>query len=97
MHGKSGAETASTAFLVPDSLRLNHAPPALFAFVHDLVGKLVPTFPDHALVPAQEVEHGLVEGLGLLPGDRVSGLGDQAPLVTLQMPGPEPDRPGRRR
>src|SRR6266545_812357 len=35
--------------LASDSLRLNHARPALLAFEHDLVGKPVPTFPDHAL------------------------------------------------
>jgi uncharacterized protein (TIGR00290 family) len=29
---------------------LNHARPALFAFEHDLFGKPVPTFPDHALM-----------------------------------------------
>src|SRR5215213_5959280 len=32
-----------------DSWRLMRASPALFAFEHDLIGKPVSTFPDHAL------------------------------------------------
>src|SRR3954454_13485118 len=35
--------------LESDSLILNHAWPAFFALVHDLVGKPVSTFPDHVL------------------------------------------------
>src|ERR1043166_411294 len=37
------------ALLKSDSLRLNHAWSAFLALVHDLIGKPVSTFPDHAL------------------------------------------------
>src|SRR5262249_6749290 len=45
----------ATATLETDSFKLNHARPALLALGHDLIGKPVSTFPDHALAALQEL------------------------------------------
>jgi hypothetical protein len=47
----SAVAIALTVVLILINIRLilNHARPAFFAFGHDLIGKSVSTFPDHAL------------------------------------------------
>src|SRR5713226_3415703 len=92
-----------TFMLEFDPLRWHHARPALFAFGHDLFGKPVPTFPDHALArlarrrgrvpPRAHVARGLVVAVHHVEGEAIAcfGVADAqlARLVALLLGKPE--------